>query len=264
MIRKRMARKLSIAIVGTGSLGSALRRLLRRAGYRVRTVSGRNGSTGGTEVVWLCVPDDAIAHVAHRLARSEDWSGRIVLHSSGALPSSLLAPLRARGAAAASAHPMMTFTRGRAPDVRGVVWAMEGDAAATRFARQVARELGGEGLAIDPRRKPLYHAFGSFSSPLLVALLAGGAELGRRAGLPHPERAMQPIVRRTIENCFAIGKDALSGPLARGDAKTIAAHLRALRTAPQIRDVYVALVKSALITLPVKNRAAIGRLVSAR
>ncbi len=257
---RKAARKPRIAIVGRGNLGSALLRLLRRAGYRVRAVSGRSSSTGDANVVWLCVPDDAIAGVARHLARSEDWRGRIVLHSSGALAAVILRSLR--GAAVASAHPLMTFTPGRTPDLRGVVWAIEGDPAATRFARRIAHELGGKSFPIDPRKKPLYHAFGSFSSPLLVALLAAGVELGRRAGVPRPGHAMKPIVRRTIENCFSMGEAALSGPLARGDAKTIASHLRALRAAPHVRELYIALVKSALATLPVKNRTAIRRLLS--
>src|SRR4051794_27497291 len=133
-----VARKPSIAIVGPGALGSAVARALHASGYTVAEIVSRDNAASlrharelarvvgarattftqarlDADVVWLCVPDDAIADCARVLARRRDveWRGRIVLHSSGALSSSLLQPLARRGAAIGSLHPMMTFVRER-------------------------------------------------------------------------------------------------------------------------------------------------------
>ena len=90
-----------------------------------------------SDLVWITVPDDAIAATALRLARTQDWRGKIVFHSSGALTSDDLAPLREQGAKVASVHPGMTFVRGPAPQMLGVAFAVEGDAAATRMAKRI-------------------------------------------------------------------------------------------------------------------------------
>ncbi len=115
------------------------------------------------------MPDDAIAEVARRLARSQDWKGRFVFHSSGALTSDELAPLRKQARRVASVHPMMTFVRGDAPEMAGVSFAVEGDAAAVRVARSIVEDLDASAFAIRKQNKVLYHVFGSFASPLVIA-----------------------------------------------------------------------------------------------
>ncbi len=107
----------------------------------------------------------------------------MVFHSSGALTSDELAPLREKGARVASVHPMMTFVRGTVPEMAGVAFAIEGDAAAVRVATSVVQRLGGVGLTIKKQNKVLYHVFGSFASPLLVALLASLEEVAMAAGI---------------------------------------------------------------------------------
>ena len=88
-----------------------------------------------SDIIWITVPDDAIASVATSLADTQPWEGKTVFHSSGALTSDELAPLRIRGAKVASVHPMMTFVRGSVPQMAGVSFAIEGDAAAVRAAK---------------------------------------------------------------------------------------------------------------------------------
>lgn len=282
-----MPRKPIISLIGAGNLARALAPALRQAGYPVdeivsrdrpesqrrartlaRRVSARPATPNTAEltapIVWLCVTDDAIAPCTRSLARSRNWRGRVVLHSSGALSSDLLAPLRRRGAAVGSLHPMMTFTPGSVSSLAGITFAVEGDPAAVRAARAIARALGGHVLAIRKQNKALYHSWGSFASPLVVATLALAEEIAVHAGVPRSRlrSTMTPIILRTLQNYLQRGRAAaFSGPLVRGDVTTIRHHLRDLKRVPGAREVYVALVRSALRTLPVKNRAAIRRLL---
>ncbi len=282
-----MAAKPGIALVGAGNLATALGLALRQAGYRItevvsrdlpeskaraRTLAGKVGARAAivsqadlkAAVVWLCVTDDAIAHCARALASATDWRGKVALHSSGALTSDQLAPLRRRGASVAALHPMMTFVRGASPSMKGVSFAVEGDPAAVEVARRIARRLGGNPFPIRKRDKTLYHAFGSFSSPLLIATLAMAERVALAAGVPRRSlrSAMLPITRRTFENFVRGGTAAaFSGPLNRGDVRTVARHLRALRKVRGAREIYVALARSALDILPVRNRAELQRLL---
>ena len=93
-------------------------------------------------LIWITVPDDAIAAVATELAAQQEWSGRTVFHSSGALTSDALQPLRAKGARVASVHPGMTFVARSVPSLKGVPFGIEGDAAALRLARRVIGRRG--------------------------------------------------------------------------------------------------------------------------
>lgn len=284
----RPPRRPSISIVGPGNLGTALALTLRAAEYRIESLAVRPGSarprhtralakrvgaqllTTGKQpvtghIVWITVPDDAIAGVAGSLAKSGDWKGRIVFHSSGALASDELSALKAKGARIASVHPMMTFVRSTAPQMRGVAFALEGDTAALRAARTIVNRLGGRPFAIEKKNKVLYHAFGSFASPLVIALMASMEQVALAAGIREREikSVMEPLLMQTLTNYLQRdAASAFSGPLARGDVATIRRHLAALKQHPEVKEVYVALVKLAAKALPVRNRAEITREVS--
>lgn len=271
--------KPTISVVGPGSLGSALATELARHGYPIRYIVSRPGGriTPGkalarrtkaehtfvgerpidSDILWLTVPDDSIADVARQLAPAQPWKGKIVLHSSGALTSEELAPLREKGALVASAHPMMTFVPGKKPSWGGVSFAVEGDEDAVRVASQIAVDLGGRPFAIEKRNKVLYHAFGAFASPLVIALMSAMEQVAEEAGIPprDAKQIMQPLLAQTLNNYMrqdAAG--AFSGPLIRGDVRTIRKHLAQLKRAPEAREVYLALARAAIKRLPVKNR----------
>jgi predicted short-subunit dehydrogenase-like oxidoreductase (DUF2520 family) len=279
-------KKLTVAMVGPGNLGSAMARALHAAGYRLPEIVHRGGTSSeraralareigaravtigearfNAEIVWICVGDSAIAACAAELAKAARWDGKIAFHSSGALSSRELKHLKRRGAAVASVHPMMTFVRNVRPDLRGVTFAIEGDAPAVRAARRIARDLGGRAVLIDARRKPMYHAFGAFTSPLIVATIAAAEQVARKAGLDQASAraAIAPILRQTVENYFEHGPaGAFSGPLVRGDVETVRRHLEALQALPEARAAYVALARSAIKTLPVKKKKDIERLL---
>jgi predicted short-subunit dehydrogenase-like oxidoreductase (DUF2520 family) len=240
----------------------------RRASLLAKKLGARALKLGEVEptsnIIWLCHTDDALAETAALLARRSGWRDRIVLHSSGALTSDVLAPLQRAGALAASLHPMMTFVPRVVPRLRGVPFAMEGDRAAVAAAKRIVHDLGAEALEIKKEAKVLYHALGSFSSPLLVATLATAERIGRAAGLSRPQLAkiMGPILRQTLKNYLEKGAAAaFSGPVKRGDLNTVRRHLRDLESVPGAVAVYRALVQSALLDLPAKNRKALAGLV---
>jgi predicted short-subunit dehydrogenase-like oxidoreductase (DUF2520 family) len=296
MPAKTKARRPTITLVGSGNLAQALGPALRDAGYRMTAVAfrgvaesrkratalarklgakavGLNGAhaeaevAAGADIVWLCHTDDALPGTAALLARRRGWKGKIVFHSSGALTSEVLLPLRRAGAHTASLHPMMTFVPGTRPRFDKTAFAVEGDSQAVALARQVVARLGGEIFAIKKRSKVLYHALGSFSSPLLVATLVTAERVGRRAGLSREQtrKVMAPIVQQTLANYLAQGAAAaFSGPIKRGDLETVRRHLRELKRVPGASEVYRALVRSALKDLPAKNRTALGLLLNSR
>jgi len=218
------------------------------------------------DLIWLCVPDGAIASVARQLARTGSWKGKLAFHSSGALASDELAVLRRRGAAVASVHPMMTFVSRSAPSLKGVAFGLEGDSAAIKAARKIVLTLGGEAFLIRKRDKAAYHAWGAFTSPLLVAALVTGEQVARAAGLTltQARKRVLPIVYQTLDNYFRLGPAAsFSGPLIRGDIETVRKHLAVLKKTPKALEVYIALARSALRGLPVRRRGELERILRA-
>jgi predicted short-subunit dehydrogenase-like oxidoreductase (DUF2520 family) len=202
------------------------------------------------------------AHKQGRPQAKRDDKVRFAFHSSGALVSRELDPLRQAGTTVASAHPLMTFVAGARPSLTGVPFAVEGDAAATRVARRIVRQLGGESFALPASRKAAYHAWATMTSPLLLAYLVTLEEAARAAGLSRQDarRTSLPIIRQTLANYSHLGPaQSFSGPMVRGDAETVAKHLAALQKHPGPREVYVALARAALRGLPVKNQNELKR-----
>lgn len=278
--------KLSVTVIGPGSLGRVLALALSKAGSAIDEVVARPGrdsqqravkvaracgakastletATLASRVIWLCVPDDSIRKTARALAkRNVDWKGKIVLHSSGALSSAELYALRRKGAFIASAHPMNTFVSTSKPSLVGTPLALEGDRQAVEAAAALAESLQAEPFVLKTKDKVLYHAVGSFSSPLLISLLAMAEKIGKSAGLKHPRKVMARILMQTMQNYHGgTAKSAFSGPLFRGDVQTIARHLKALKTVKGAPQIYRALASSAVETLPGKNKAALRRLL---
>jgi predicted short-subunit dehydrogenase-like oxidoreductase (DUF2520 family) len=157
----------------------------------------------------------------------------------------------------------MTFVNASHAKLSGVPFALEGDAKAVAVVGRVVRSVGGNPFPIAPEFKPAYHAFGFFSSPALVVLIAAAQQVGKLAGLTerHARELMEPIVRQTIDNCFrADPRAAFSGPIRRGDVATIRKHLEVLRQTPELLEVYRALGRIALKELPAANVRKLKRL----
>jgi predicted short-subunit dehydrogenase-like oxidoreductase (DUF2520 family) len=213
----------SVNVIGRGRVGSAFAARLEERGIDLRE---------DAELALLCVPDAAIADVAQGLSPGHGWVG----HVSGATPLSALDPHERRF----SLHPLQTFTRARGPEQLDGAWAaVTGE---TDEARELAVELAGvlglEPFELEDDDKPLYHAGAVVASNYLVTLHEAAAGLVAAAGVP-PE-ALEPLMRRTIENGFE-----LTGPIERGDWETVEAHREAIRAArPDLEPLYDVLAEA--------------------
>lgn len=283
-----MKRTVTVTLVGAGSLAHALGPALKSAGYKIDAVAHRDNSasrrraaalakklktkpisldqvTPASQIIWLCHTDDALAETARLLAQKTGWKNKIVLHSSGALTSDVLAPLHEAGAHTASLHPMMTFVPGTTPRLAHVPFAVEGDRRAVAAAKQITRAFKAEVFEIKKEAKVLYHALGSFSSPMIVATLVTAERVGKAAGLTQKQlrTIMRPILLQTLENYLKGGPTAaFSGPIKRGDVNTVRRHLENLKDVPGATEVYRALVKSALRDLPSLHKEQLLSLLS--
>lgn len=279
-IRRRIVARGSVAVVGLGNWGTSLARAVSRSEWALREVLVRRRPAARSalpvknwgqaaldaEVVWLCVPDDAIeAACAELVRRRVHLRGQVVVHSSGVRTAAALQAARLAGARVAALHPVMTFPARRVVSLNGVLFGLETeDAACRKRLRQLVRALGGTPFPIAAESKALYHAAGTMASPLLLSALTAAEEMARLAGLSPDVAAKMTTVlaEATLHNLRKRGPaNSFSGPLARGDAGTIRLHLEALREHPVLAGVYRALAQHALERLPVKDRKAIRPLL---
>jgi predicted short-subunit dehydrogenase-like oxidoreductase (DUF2520 family) len=185
--------------------------------------------------------------VAKALARigGEEWRGKVVLHTNGALDSAALSPLEKLGAATGSLHPLQTFNGRRVPALEGVVFAVEGSPPALRLARHIVRALGGIDVQVHGRNKPAYHAAAVFAAGHALAVVEAGTRMLVSLGFTRRQaaRALLPLVRQTLDNFELLGsRAAWTGPLERGDHGTITLHAEALKDFPaEYREAYEAL-----------------------
>jgi predicted short-subunit dehydrogenase-like oxidoreductase (DUF2520 family) len=253
------------AVIGLGNWGSSLAAALDDAGLLLESVHARRRMSRpklDAQVLWLCVPDAAIATTAEWLAAQRgDLSEQIVVHSSGALDRSILAAAERAGGRTGSVHPMMSFPTKRVIGLRGTRFGVEAADTATRkrlFA--LVRRLGGRPFAIDGDGKAMYHAGAMFGSPLLVATLAAGVRAMRASGIGEEEALalLGPMAAATVANVQKQGlARSFSGPLVRGDAATVKVHRKALTKHPLVAQTYVALAGIAAQDLPSADRHAI-------
>ncbi len=279
MKRQRSAQR-TLSIIGPGNWGASLARALTRAGAGLDEVIVRPRKPRSVlrapfvtldrarltaDVLWLCVPDAAIAEVTHRLVRRvgvRGLYGQIVVHSSGALSSAVLEEAAQAGASVASVHPMMSFPTRTPVFLQDVPFGVESDVATRRILSAIVRRVGGKPFAMEAAGKALYHVVGTLASPLLVSHLVAAQQAAALAGFTPREarQIIEPIARATLDNVFSRGASkSFSGPMARGDAQTIRLHLQALKPHPMLADVYGSLALYALEMLPASGKKALRR-----
>lgn len=264
----------TVAIIGTGRLGTSLGIALHRKGIPVAAISDRSPEaareSGGliddpstlitdperaaaaADVIFLTVPDDSLTAVVSQLRNAHlPWKGKTVFHCSGMHASNLLQPLRNRGARTASFHPIQSFAKkdNDPESFRGITFGLEGDAEALDQARSLIAILGGQVLVMDPEDKPLYHAACSMASNLFTVLVGLAVDLLKENGMESETAfsALLPLIRGTLKNMSESGpRQSLTGPLSRGDVDTVAGHLKALESNPIAAGVYRRLSLQAL------------------
>jgi predicted short-subunit dehydrogenase-like oxidoreductase (DUF2520 family) len=274
----------SVSIIGLGNWGSSLAHALVAAGVelqeviipgepsvvryspwtRVLPLTTLDRAQLKADVLWLCVPDAAIARVTGRLVKriakragSPSLKGQILVHSSGAFSGQVLQAAARAGASVASVHPVMSFPTCVPVSLQEVPFGVEADVASRRILNAIVRRIGGRPFAIEAASKALYHAVGVLSSPLLVSHLAAAHEAAALAGFtPRQARwLIEPIARATLDNFFLRGAGkSFSGPIARGDVQTIHLHLQALKPHPMLAGVYRSLALYAVETLPASGK----------
>ena len=250
-------RAVELSIIGAGKTGRTLGLLARRAGYEIGAVvcrrlahareaaafigGGRPGTTPeASALTILAVPDGEIAGIARLLRLPR---GGVVAHTCGSLGAEALRPLHPAGAI----HPLRSFAdpRRAAADFPGTACAIDGDPKAVAALERFARALGGEPLRVKTARKALYHAGAVFASNYLVALLEAALRLFEKAGVPRRKAAdvLLKLSEGTLANVASVGiPAALTGPIERGDAKTVRLHVQALAAdAPALWGPYASL-----------------------
>jgi predicted short-subunit dehydrogenase-like oxidoreductase (DUF2520 family) len=235
----------AVTIIGPGRVGASLARAAAEAGLQAR-LAGREDAleaAGDAKVALLCVPDTQITPAAEAIAPAVPPL-RFVGHVSGATGLDALAPCVERGAVAFSLHPLQTVPDAES-DLRGAPCAIAGTGPdAEALARSLAERLGMRPFAVPEEHRAAYHAAAVIASNFLVALEESAAELLAEAGVDDARALLAPLVLRAASNGAERGGAALTGPIARGDAETVARHLEAIdELAPELRAMYEALAE---------------------
>jgi predicted short-subunit dehydrogenase-like oxidoreductase (DUF2520 family) len=252
--------ELRVYVIGKGKVGTALYRALRARGVEVRLRAFRRGVPRGpidADLLVLAVREGVLeAAVRELLARGSLSRRTAVVHCAGALGPEPLVPLRGVAAGVAQMHPMISFASPKlVPTLdRGQV-NVDGDPAAVRIAKRVARLLGMSPRTLPDLDKVAYHAAAGLVANGAAALAAAGTELLVRSGveLDTASKMLGPLLRSVADNVERLGMpEALTGPVRRGDAKGVARHLEVITSrCPELVPLYRAL---ALAQIPLARR----------
>ena len=203
------------------------------------------------DLALLTVPDDVLPGLVAGLAATEaPIAGRMIVHASGRYGIAVLEPATRLGGLPLALHPVMTFT-GRADDVdrlRGTSFGVTAPDVLRTAAEALVIEMGGEPVFIAEEHRDLYHAALAGAANHLITLVAEAADLLRAAGVADPARLMGPLLSASLDNALRFGDAGLTGPVARGDADTVAAHVNALEATGASRAAVAAYVAMARLT----------------
>ncbi len=253
--------------MGAGRVGTVLGAALRRAGHDIVGVSAVSDLSRlraeallpgvpvlpvpdvvvDADLVLLAVPDDALpALVVGLVETGAIHAGQFVAHPSGRFGTEVLDPARGVGALPLAIHPVMTFT-GTSVDLARLAdcpFGVTSSDAVRPVAEALVVEMGGEPVWVPEDARVLYHAAVVFGANYLMTVVLQSLDLLRQAGMEEPERLMAPLLSASLDNALRHGDSALTGPVARGDAETVASHLRILQaTSPAAAAGYRALAR---------------------
>ena len=274
--------RLDVGIVGTGRVGAVLGAALQRAGHRLVAVSAVSEQSRAraadllpgvpvapveevvarAELVLLTVPDDALRPLIAGLSTTGAWqAGQLVVHTSGRYGTAIFEAAAGHHILGLALHPAMTFT-GTSMDLVRLVDCCFG-VTAPEVLRVVAEalvvEMGAEPVWIEEQDRPMYHAGLAHGANHLVTLVAQAMQVLGSAGVQDPQRLIAPLLHAALDNALRLGDGALTGPVARGDGGTVAAHLAQLsQQTPDVRPTYVALARATA-----ERALASGRLTAA-
>jgi predicted short-subunit dehydrogenase-like oxidoreductase (DUF2520 family) len=261
--RKAASRK-RVGFIGAGRVGCALAWHCHRLGYPIAGVTDLKPKqawvvyglmkqkyerlssrevAAGSDVVFLTVPDTHIVPVFESVRK---WlmPGTIVAHCSGAFGPEVFAGAREQGLGTLALHPVQSFSS-HSQAIRslpGSYFAVDGSASGLRFGRHLVRQLHGGWVRVSGADRTMYHAMCVFASNFISALFDGAEELAGELGISRRRAGsmLAPLARTVFENITEQGAGpSLTGPIERGDAVTVAAHLRALEgRVPSLAPMY--------------------------
>ncbi|MEU4190634.1 Rossmann-like and DUF2520 domain-containing protein [Kribbella sp. NPDC026611] len=231
-----------IGLIGAGRAGTALGAALAAAGHPLAGVTARSDAsreraarllphvpvltsdevTARADVVIVAVPDHLIREVADTLPLTE---AQYVVHLSGAHG---LAPLAGLAATPVALHPPMTFTGGLV-ELDGVMFTATAPDAARPVVERLVKAVGGQVQWVADEQRAQYHAGLVHGANHLTTLVSQALAVLRDAGVSDPVATLGPLLATTLDNTLRSGHHALTGPIARGDVDTVAAHLEVLR-----------------------------------
>lgn len=259
--------RLCVGVVGAGRVGSVLGAALGRAGHRVVATSAVSDTSRArarallpgvpvvppeevlalADLVLLTVPDDELPGLVDGLASAGAVrAGQLLVHTSGRYGVAVLAGATRLGALPLALHPAMTFT-GRTEDLErlgGACFGVTAPEALRPIADALVLEMGGDPQWVEEDRRVLYHAALAGGANHLGTLVNQSVDLLGQCGVAEPERMLAPLLGAALDNALRSGDTAMTGPVARGDAGTVAAHLRELReVSPGAVAAYVAMAR---------------------
>jgi predicted short-subunit dehydrogenase-like oxidoreductase (DUF2520 family) len=204
-----------------------------------------------SSLVVLALPDDVLADpdgpVADLVATGALHKGQVVVHTSGRHGLAVLEAVARTGAITMAVHPAQTFggTAGDLPRLAGVSYGVTALGRHWPLAEWLVGDLGGTPVAVPEELRPLWHAGLSHGANHLVTLVAQAMQVLGHAGVAVPDRMIGPLLSTALDNALRRGDAALTGPVARGDAGTVAAHLSELREeSPDVLPAYVAMARA--------------------
>jgi predicted short-subunit dehydrogenase-like oxidoreductase (DUF2520 family) len=214
------------------------------------------------ELVLLTVPDDALPPMIAGLSATGAWqAGQLVVHTSGRYGVAIFEAAAGHHILGLALHPAMTFT-GTSMDLARLAdccFGITAPEALRAVAEALVLEMGAEPVWIKEQDRPMYHAGLAHGANHLVTLVAQALQIVGSAGVHDPQRLIAPLLQAALDNALRLGDGALTGPVARGDAGTVAAHLAQLnQQTPDIRPTYVALARATA-----ERALASGRLTAA-
>jgi len=263
--------KSSVSIIGTGRLGTTLAVALAAKGYSIRSLVARRVQSARmaaklldadpqvlaakqvkalicADLVLVTVPDDQISSVARELSEINADRKGTVLHTSGALSSDVLAPLREKGWHTGSIHPLLSVSAANDASLKGAFWSVEGDRTALRLGKEIVSDLEGKSFSIRSEDKPLYHAAAVMVSGNVVALFDVALEMLGECGLDRKtaRAVLLPLIASTVRSLESkTPEEALTGTFSRGDVETVKRHVATIRN-PEVRRLYAILGQRSL------------------
>jgi predicted short-subunit dehydrogenase-like oxidoreductase (DUF2520 family) len=276
-----MTDKPLISVLGIGALGNTLAHSLTDSGFKIKSIYSRSAKESLSptlrdlhrgsvpintdelgDILFITTPDDHISTISAKLIDIQgNWTGKGVVHCSGALFSDELNVINKRGALTASFHPLQTFSKkSSANTFQDIHISIEGDDELLVLLENLAHHLGASIIRVTKEQKRALHIAAVFVSNYLVTLMSAGESVLNNAGLDDL-KVLEPLIHKTLQNSIRDGaSNSLTGPIARGDVQTITSHLHFLEKNNEILSLYKALGLKTLDAVKNNSKAEIDAL----